>query len=104
VKDTILVLLVTLPEAQRRLADAVREHRLSRHLTQAALAGRSGVPIATLRKFEQRGLVSLQSFLKLLLVLDLAEPVLAAITSRPSFTSIDEVLAVPPVRKRGRRP
>lgn len=34
------------------------------NLTQEGLAERSGVPLSTLRKFEQKGMISLDSFLK----------------------------------------
>lgn len=62
-------------------------------LTQEGLAKRSGVPLPTLRKFEQRGSISLESFLKLLMVLGgLEELVKILKPSRPVFSSIDDVL------------
>jgi len=74
------MLFITTAKAQMKLARNVRLRRLSRDLTQAGLAERSGVPLPTLRKFEQKGLISLESFLKLLMVLGAAndDPALSA--------------------------
>ncbi|HIC8757037.1 TPA: helix-turn-helix domain-containing protein, partial [Elizabethkingia anophelis] len=46
----------------------MRERCLLTKLTQEGLAERSDVPLPTLRKFEQKGSISLDSFLKLLSV------------------------------------
>jgi transcriptional regulator with XRE-family HTH domain len=62
-------------------------------LTQEGLAERSGVSLSTLRKFEQKGSISLESFLKLLSVIGGLEEVINALKpSKPNFKSIDEVL------------
>jgi len=62
-------------------------------LTQAGLATRAGVSLPTLRKFEQKGQISLESFLKLLIVLDRLEAVVNALEpSEQVFSSIDDVL------------
>lgn len=62
-------------------------------LTQEGLSERSGVPLATLRKFEQKGSISLESFLKLLMVIGGLEEIITVLKpSKPNFTSIDEVL------------
>ncbi|GAA4178897.1 hypothetical protein GCM10022218_30590 [Sphingobacterium ginsenosidimutans] len=62
-------------------------------LTQAGLSKRSGVPLATLRKFEQTGVISLESFLKLLMVVGGIEDILNELKPvKPNFTSIDDVL------------
>ncbi len=75
-------------------------------LTQGGLASRSGVALPTLRKFEQKGLISLESLLKLLLVLDGLENIVKALeVEQPEFSSIDEVLDTEAVKtpKRGWR-
>ncbi len=46
----------------------ILERRLLMELTQEGLSDRSGVPLSTLRKFEQKGQISLDSFLKMLSV------------------------------------
>ena len=75
-------------------------------LTQEGLAERSGVPLATLRKFEQKGAISLQSLLKLLMVVGGLEEIIDVLKPpKPNFTSIDEVLKDRNSisRKRGRK-
>jgi len=76
------------------------------NLTQEGLAERSGVPLPTLRKFEQKGAISLESFLKLQMVLGGLESILKATEIKEiEFSSIDEVLKTDntPTRKRGKR-
>jgi hypothetical protein len=103
----IMLLLLTPSHAQRKLADHVRARRLALDLTQEGLATRSGVPLATLRKFEQKGTISLEAFLKLLMVVGGMEDMVDALEPQASpFSSIDDVLKADkaqPARKRGRR-
>lgn len=99
--------LIPLSKAQQKIAEHIREKRLFMELTQEGLAERSGVPLATLRKFEQKGTISLESFLKLLVVVGGLEEIISVLKpSRPNFTSIDEVLNTRnsvPRKKRGRK-
>ena len=93
-------------KAQKKLAENVRLRRLDMELTQEGLAQRSGVPLPTLRKFEQKGTISLESFLKLLMVLGGLDDIIQATkVSKKEFASIDEVLNAnnTPTRQRGRR-
>lgn len=101
-----MIALISPSKAQRLLAENIREHRLQRNLTQEELSSRSGVPLSTLRKFEQQGVISLESFLKLLMVLGMLDNVVKATKMETiPFSSIDEVVALnnAPKRKRGRR-
>jgi len=100
------MLFISFSKVQKSLIDNVRERRLQMNLTQEGLAERSGVPLPTLRKFEQKGLISLDSFLKLLLVVGGLEEMVDAIKPREnSFKSIDDVLKSDekPIKKRGTR-
>jgi transcriptional regulator with XRE-family HTH domain len=75
-------------------------------LTQQGLAERSGVTLPTLLKFEQKGLISLEAFLKLQMALGGLENVIKSIQANQSkFFSVDEVLESnkKPARKRGSR-
>lgn len=93
-------------EAQQTIAKNLREQRLALNLTQAGLATRSGVPLATVRKFEQHGTISLESFVKLLTVLRLLQPVVRATEGQQGeYTSIEQIIELDnqPKRKRGRR-
>ncbi len=51
----------------------VRELRRQSKYSQAELADRSGVSLGSLKRFEATGLISLESFLKLLHILDSLE-------------------------------
>ncbi|WP_172449479.1 helix-turn-helix domain-containing protein [Bowmanella denitrificans] len=98
--------LISPSKAQKKLAENARAKRLQMALTQEGLANRSGVPVRTLRKFEQEGAISLASFLKLYMVLGGLDDIIAASASKQTaFASIDEVLSTPraPTRKRGTR-
>ena len=75
-------------------------------LTQEGLAERLGVYLSTLRKFEQKGNISLESFLKLLSVIGCLEEVINVLKpNKPNFKSIDEVLKSEEeiTKKRGRK-
>ena len=88
-----MVALLTVSKAQKKLAEYAKARRLHMGLTQEGLAKRANVSLGTLRKFEQKGLISLESFLKLLMVLDGLEHVVDALKStQTEFSSIDDVL------------
>ena len=96
--------LITPSQALTEIANKARNRRLAADLTQAGLARRSGVSLAVLRKFEQTGKISLESFLKLALVLDVLEDIVKILDLTPiEFSSIEEVLKDPtPKNKRGK--
>ena len=88
------------------LAHHARQLRLGMELTQKELAERSGVALSSLRLFEQKGEISLASYVKLQLVLGNLEKIIAA--SKPQaeqFASLDAVLKADEIkaRKRGKR-
>ena len=101
-----MVSLITPSKAQNKLAENVRQRRLNMDLTQEGLSKRSGVPLPTLRKFEQKGVISLESYLKILMVVGGLEKMLDALTiEQQSFSSIDDVLEddAKPTKQRGSR-
>ena len=101
-----MMLLNTPEKARKKLAENTRRQRLEIDLTQEGLAKRSGVPLPTLRQFEQKHSISLESFLKIQMVLGGLDDILKSTEiTKPEFTSIDEVLEADSVhtRKRGRR-
>lgn len=98
------MLFVSLSKIQKKLVDNIRKRRLQMNLTQEGLAERSGVPLPTLRKFEQKGLISLESFLKVLSVVGGLEEIVDILKPKEqSFKSIDDVLKSEeqPIKKRG---
>ena len=101
-----MVSLITPAKAQKKLAEHTRTQRLQMELTQEGLAKRSGVALPTLRKFERTGIISLESFLKLHMVLGGLDDILKATQIKDtSFSSIDDVLKTnsTPARQRGKR-
>lgn len=101
-----MISLITPTKAQKKLAEHARTQRLQMKLTQEGLAERSGVALATLRKFERTSAISLKSFLKLHMVLGGLEAILKATQVKEgSFSSINDVLKAnsAPIRQRGRR-
>ena len=101
-----MISFISVSKAQQKIAISVRERRLLLELTQEGLSERSGVPLPTLRKFEQKGVISLEALLKLLLVVGGIEDVVGALKpKKPTFSSIDEVLdnSNNMMRKRGRK-
>jgi len=101
-----MISLISSSKAQLKIAENIRARRLSMELTQEGLAERSGVPLPTLRKFEQKGAISLESFLKILMVVgELEELINILKPSKPVFNSIDDVLKGTDgvSRKRGRK-
>ena len=90
--------LLTPEDTAQQLAKKVRALRLARNWKQATLAERSGVTLASLRRFERTGLASLQNLLKLAFALgrlDDFEPLLQP----PDAGSIAELEAIHKVRK-----
>ena len=100
------MIFVSLSKMQRKIVESIRARRLQMELTQEGLSERAGVPLSTLRKFEQKGVISLDSFLKILSVVGgLDEMIEALKPQQQHFKSIDEVLKSEEKnsRKRGSR-
>jgi len=74
-----------------RLARKLRSIRKRRKITQKQLAARSNVSYATLRKFEQTGQISLESFVKLTIELGVVSEINDLFT-QPVYNSIEEVV------------
>ena len=60
-----LLSLTTAADVQRQLAAGVRQRRRDRKLSRRALAERSTVPAATIKRFETTGQISLRQFILL---------------------------------------
>lgn len=98
-----MIALISPSKAQTILAGHMRERRLALSLTQAGLSKRAGVALATLRKFEQTGKISVESLFKLMAIVGGLEAVLEAAKPAPeTFNSIDDVLADSKLSKRQR--
>ena len=83
------------------LSKRAKNQRLRQNLTLAGLAQRSGVPLGTLKKFEQTGQIALVSFLRLAVALK-DEAALENLLREQSPETLDEVLQKTQRPKRGR--
>lgn len=52
-----------------RIASNVKHQRLNRNMSQEELSSRSGVPLGTIRVFEQKGMISLVNLVKVAIAL-----------------------------------
>lgn len=91
-------------EVLRHLADRVRALRLDLGWRQQTLADRSGVPLATLRRFERTGQVSLKGLLLIAHALGRLDELGRLFQAAPA-RSIDELAKLAETKrpKRGRR-
>ena len=92
-------LLLSNADVQQALAAHLRALREQSSLSREALAGRSTVPVPTIKKFERSGQISLRQLLLLWQCLDDLRRIhqLTQPASPPLPKTIDEVLADEPV-------
>jgi transcriptional regulator with XRE-family HTH domain len=95
--------LKTEADILREVADSVRAHRAALRWRQDDLARRSGVSIATLRRFERSGQISFLGLARLLVSLGLADRFLDSL-KRPEAApkSIEAFLNAAPAFPRSR--
>lgn len=99
----ISVSMVTTQEMQKIIAERVRDLRLELNLSQKTLSEKSGVSYASLKKFERTGRVSLESLLKLTLILGRMDDFKELFApSSVAALSLDELIESDK-RKRGRK-
>lgn len=84
-------LLDTPSDIAIELAKKLKSVRKRRKISQKQMAARSNVSYATLRKFEDTGKISLESFIKLSMELGLTNE-LKNLFSTPIYNSIEEVI------------
>lgn len=91
--------LKTAAEAQDDLAAAARARRIAMNLTQDELSARSGVAIATLRRFEGGGPASLATVLAVAEALDALDG-FATLFPLPKAASLDDLVTASRARVR----
>jgi len=98
------MILITPNQAKKEIASNLRKRRLSFNLTQVGLSKRSGVALATLRRFEQSGEISVDKLLKIMQIVGGLRKIVDASAPNPqTFSSIQDVISgkESPERKRG---
>lgn len=77
-------------EVARQLADDFRARRVEKNLTRREVAARSGVAVANIARFEQKGLISLSNLIELAIALGYVSEV-KGIFSAPKYSTMDEL-------------
>lgn len=97
-------IFLSCPEVARFIAKRAQAKRLSLNLSQKTLAERSGVSFGALKKFERTGKISLESLLKIALVLGCLEDFMTPFqpAAPETLLSLDQLLN-DKTRKRGRK-
>ena len=75
----------------KELVEKIKQHRKKLKISQAQLASKSGVSLGSIKRFESKYEISLNSFIKILIALNL-EHDLENLFTQKSYNSIDEVI------------
>ncbi len=73
------------------LVEKIKQHRKKLKISQAQLAVKSGVSLGSIKRFESKHEISLNSFIKILIALNL-ERDLENLFTQKNYNSIDEVI------------
>lgn len=95
--------LKTEADVLKETADSVRAQRVALNWRQEDLATRSGVSIATLRRFERTGQIGFLGLAKLLVTLGLADQLLAGLKRPEAAPKTMEAFLAPTKTRRPRQ-
>ena len=105
IDDNILSLIGKTPDSlMSGIAKRVKQRRLEKGWTQNMLATKAGVSLASYRRFESSGEISLRSLVMLAFALEMTDE-FENLFSRKTYQSIDDIIKAeqPKQRKRGNR-
>ena len=75
----------------KELVKKIKQHRKKLKISQAQLASKSGVSLGSIKRFESKYEISLNSFIKILIALNLEQD-LENLFTQKNYNSIDEVI------------
>ena len=75
----------------KELVGKIKQHRKKLKISQAQLATKSGVSLGSIKRFESKYEISLNSFIKILIALSLEQD-LENLFTQKGYNSIDEVI------------
>ena len=102
INDNILSLISRTPDSlMLGIAERVKLRRLEKGWTQNMLAAKSGVSLASYRRFESSGEMSLRSLVMLAFALDMTDEFEALFNSK-TYQSIDDILRAGQLKQRKR--
>ena len=73
------------------LVEKIKQHRKKLKISQAQLASKSGVSLGSIKRFESKYEISLNSFIKILIAINLEQD-LENLFTQKNYNSIDEVI------------
>ncbi len=92
INDNILSLLNKTPDLiLGSIAGRLKERRLEKNWTQKFLASKAGMPIATYRRFERKGEVSLRGLVMIAIALEMEDDFETLFTTK-GYQSIDKLI------------
>ena len=99
----MLAINISTPKSiMQNLKDKFKQKRLSLNLTQEGLSNKSGVSLGSIKRFETSGEISFASLLKVALVLNCLDDFKnIANKEDEQYHSMDDLLKVKPIKKRG---
>ena len=78
-------------EIAKSLADKIKEHRKKLKISQEMQSKKSGVSLGSIKRFETKYEISLQSFKKIAIALDLDKDIETLFTQK-TYNSINEII------------
>ncbi len=75
----------------KELVEKIKQHRKKLKISQAQLAIKSGVSLGSIKRFESKYEISLNSFIKIIIALNLEQD-LENLFTQKGYNSIDEVI------------
>lgn len=95
--------LATANEIGSVLGERLRRQRLARELQQRELAARAGISETTLRNLETRGVCTLETFIKVIMALGVADELAGFLETRHESIQAMEAASSPRQRVRRKR-
>jgi len=92
--------LDTANDIARQLADDFRKRRIEKELTREKMAEMSGVAISNIVRFEQKGLISLNNFISLVMTLGYTAEI-RQLLATPKYSTMEELRQIR--RNRGKK-
>ena len=99
----MLAINISTPKSiMQDLKDKFKQKRLSLNLTQEGLSNKSAVSLGSIKRFESSGEISFESLLKIALVLNCLDDFKNIANEKDErYESMDDLLKVKPIKKRG---
>lgn len=80
-------------EVAHQIAADFKRRRIEKNITRRQIADKSGVPAASIARFEQKGLISLKNLIELATALGYISE-LRTVFSTPKYDTMDELLRI----------